>query len=174
MAALDYVRLEGASTANRILKDLEFKVRRRIVTAAVRAGCRELIKEVRARCPVDRGHLKKQFRTSVKMQRATGQVIGKVKPKPTKGQRAKGQGHAGRYLHFVVGGTKPHQIPKPGRQAVMLVGGQPYSRIDHPGARPRPFMDEAARFGMPHAMRAFTLKMDERMRKELLKIRATT
>lgn len=165
------VRLEGADTANKILRHLEFKIQRRVVTAAVRAGMAEVRKEARARAPVDTGQLQRQLGVSVSMDRVSGKVSGKLRAKRFKGQKKKGAAAAGRYVHLVVAGTRPHEI-KPSAAAALVVGGSPYTRVDHPGAKPRPFLDEAARAAFPHAVRAFTFKLDERIAVEAAKARA--
>jgi HK97 gp10 family phage protein len=165
------IRLEGANMANDVLQTIEMKARRRVVTAAVRAGCKEIVKEARARCPVDKGDLRRQIRTtSVKTNKVTGQVTGTVKPKQTKSHKKKGQARAGRYLHFVTAGTKPHDIT-PKRMIALKVGGQIVSRVEHPGARAQPFMDRAIKAAWVSATRAFDFKFDERMIKETMKAR---
>ena len=57
------VRIEGLAELERKLKQFPTKLQRRAVTAAMRAGAREIVKEVKARAPVDSGALKRNVGT---------------------------------------------------------------------------------------------------------------
>lgn len=165
------VRIEGATVADKTLRDIEFAARRRVVSAAVRAGNAVIIREARNLAPVRTGNLRRQIRGTVKMDRVSGRVYGYVRARATKAQRTKGVQSAARYAHLVVAGTKPHEIPARPRGAMQLPGGF-FTRVMHPGARPRPFMEQAASNVFSDAVRAFDFKFSERLIVEINKARA--
>ena len=160
------VELKGVRSTYETLKDMEFKIVRKILQSAVRAGMAEIRTTARKLAPVETGLLRKQLTSSAKTDRVTGTVVGTLKPKRTKAARAKGKAHSGRYLHLVVGGTKEHGI------SAARFKGQYYSRVQHPGAKPQPFMDQAVSISYRAALISFNAKLDERVLKEAAKLRA--
>lgn len=160
------VRIEGAETTNKILRGLDFKIRRNIVQAATRAGMGVIRTDARRAAPSRTGLLRRQLTVSVKTDRVTGTVTGRLKPKRTKSARNKGVKHSGHYHHIVIGGAKPHEI-KGG-----VIGGNYYSSISHPGLPPRPWMDRVVNSSYRMALNAFAAKLDERVAKEAMKARA--
>jgi len=145
-------RLEGVSEALMALKSLEYKAKRRVVTAAVRAGLKVARREARMRVPVISGVLKKSIRTSVRLNRKTGTVMGKVEVgKSTKAMKKKGM--SAYYAHMVHGGTKPHKITV--YRGAMNTPTGIYDRVDHPGSRANPFMEEAGNAAFHEAVREF-------------------
>ena len=166
------VRIDGLQETKRMLAKLEQKARRRVVTSAVRAGNREVIKTARAEAPVDTGTLKRQIRQTIKMDRMRGIVRGTVKPKRTKSQRKKGQGAQGRVLHIIVGGARPHVI-RPKKANALAFGGGAVKEVQHPGHKGNPFMDRAFRVSHARATRAFSKAFREKMDSEIQKARVT-
>lgn len=167
------IHLEGATVAVESLKELEFAVRRRVVSAAVRASNAEIVREARKLAPVATGLLAKSIRGTVKMDRASGRVYGYVRAKRSAGQSKKakeGDKNPARYAHLVIGGTKPHSIQKGDKSEMLALPGGWYTRVWHPGIKPRPFMEQAASNVFPHAVRAFELKLEERLIVETTKI----
>lgn len=159
------VRVEGLEQAQTALKRLEYNARRRVVSAGVRAANAEAVKRARSAAPVDQGNLRRQIRASVRIDRKSGKVIGRVRPKATKTEKGKGHSKAAAYLHLVIRGTKPHGIGGP-----VVIGGQIVSRVQHPGARPNPFMDRAAQAAFTPSVAAFTRKFREKMEAETKKV----
>jgi len=53
-----------------------------------------------------------------------------------------------RYIYPVVAGQRPHEIlpgtRTPGARALRLGEGRFAARVSHPGARPQPYLDQAA------------------------------
>lgn len=164
------VRVEGLAEAREILQRLPHNIIRNAVTAAVRAGNRVVIMEARRQAPIgDTGRLAKSIRGSVKFDRHRGIVYGSVRPKNTKKERKTGK--ATYYGKFVIGGTRPHVIPKEGTDA-MAIKGNVFARIEHPGAKANPFMDRAAHMAFDGAVAAFRKKYAERAEAETAKLRA--
>lgn len=168
------VRIDGADWAVEMLKQMEFAIRRRCLSAAIRAANAVMVKEARQRAPVGKtGMLKKQIRQGVKMYRDSGIVYGYIKSGARKKERKKGAETASRYAHLVMGGTNPHSIQK-GDQAEMLkLPGGWYTKVQHPGAKPNPFMEEAAKASFKAAINAFESKLEERINVEQQKLSAS-
>jgi len=57
------IRIRGLAELTRELKAFPLKLQRRALTNAMRAGAREIVKEVKARAPVDTGALKRNVGT---------------------------------------------------------------------------------------------------------------
>jgi len=166
------VHVEGVREAVEVLKKLEFAARRRVVSAAVRAANAVIVKTARSLAPVGKtGLLKKQIRGSVKFQPGSGVVWGDIRSHATKAQRKRGGPNAGKYAHLVIGGTRPHSIEKGATGAMLALPSGFYSRVMHPGARPRPFMDQAANAAFREAINAFGWKMDQALAKEIEKVK---
>lgn len=166
------VHIEGVEGALEVLKQLEFAARRRVVSAAVRASNAVVVKEAKSLAPVGKtGKLKKQIRGTVKMQPASGIVYGTIRSGATKAMRKKGVKSAARYAHLVIGGTKPHSIQKGDEGAMLALPGGYYTRLNHPGAKPRPFMEQAANQVFQAAINAFGFKLDEALAKEIEKVK---
>lgn len=163
------LRLEGADLYREALTTLEMAARRRIVTAATRAGAKEILTVARRMAPVRSGRLRRQLASSIKFDRVNGKVTATIKAKKTKADKREGARHAGRYLHLVVSGTKPHEISPANRDA-LAIGVHAYARITHPGARGRPFLDTAADAVWRDSVRAFDFKFSERLIIEINKL----
>lgn len=153
------IAMTGIDQAMRNLRTLDRKMARRIVSAGVRAADKEIVKEARLLSPVRSGALRRSIRASVKMNRATGSVVGTIKSKTTAAMKRKG--YDAYYAHMVVGGTKPHDIPHATFQ------GHSYAIVHHPGTRPNPFMERAARRVFSRAVAAFSKKLKEKLDAEV-------
>lgn len=165
------MNIRGAEYADKTLRDLGYKIARRITTNATRAGTNVIRDIARKMAPVDTGLLRKRIGSSVKVNRVSGTAIGTVKGRRTKGQRKKGEAHTNRYLHLVVAGTKAHDIEPSEEKKSIRVNGKPYEKVRHPGSRANPFMDRAARIGFRPSLVAFENKLDEGIIKETTKAR---
>jgi hypothetical protein len=169
------MHIEGADTAQRVLRHLQFAARRRVVTAATRAGCKEIVLIARRMAPVRTGMMKRQISTSVKFDRIRGKVAGTVRVKRTRAMKRDDKRAAARYVHLVVGGARAHEIPRadaPEHVALRTQHGF-FTRVQHPGMKPRPFMDQAANVGWRAAVAAFSAKFDEALLKEEAKAKVT-
>lgn len=189
------IRIEGVARAVANLRSLEYNTRRRVVSAAVRAANAVVVKEARAQAPRRRGALAASIRGSLKLDRSTGTLVGAIAFKSTKAQKRKGWDAF--YAHMVIGGTKPHQIPRSHKVARLrkekygggkdmryaanrgtiarryaVFGGRVYSRVQHPGIKPNPFMERTADTSFTAAVAAFQTKFSEAMEAEIAKLSA--
>lgn len=162
------IHIEGATVAVQSLKDLEFAARRRVVSAAVRASNRAIVAEAKKLAPVGTGLLRKQIRGTVQMDRSSGRVYGYVRARASTAQKTKGVTNAARYVHLVVGGAKAHAIERKDKN--LAVGTGFFTRVWHPGIKPRPFMEQAASAAFGQAISDFSEKFEEALVKETTKI----
>lgn len=153
------VSVEGIDRAVRNLHTLERKMIRRIVSSGVRAADKEIVTEARLLAPVRTGALRRSIRASVKMDRVRGAVVGTIQSKSTKSMKRKGQDAY--YAHMVVGGTRPHDIKH------ATFEGRTYAVVHHPGAKPNPFMERAARHVFARAVNAFNKAFNEKLNIEV-------
>ena len=165
------VHIEGADFAVEALKQVEFAVRRRVLSAAVRAANAVVVREAKLLAPTGAtGMLKKQIRGTVKFDPRGGLITGHVRSAATKKQRGKGIHNAARYAHLVIGGTKPHVIQRAEDGPALATPSGFYTRIQHPGSKPRPFMEQAADKCFREAVAHFESKLEERLNIEVQKI----
>jgi HK97 gp10 family phage protein len=165
------IHIEGATTAVQSLKELEFNARRRVVSAAVRASNAVIVREAKKLAPTDTGLLQRSIRGTVKMDRVSGRVYGYVRAKRSAGQKKKakeGDKNPARYAHLVIGGTKAHEIKRD--KGGLAIGTGFYTRVWHPGIKPRPFMEQAASNAFQEAISDFSEKFQEALTKETTKI----
>jgi HK97 gp10 family phage protein len=167
------VKVTGVGQAVTNLKTLEYNARRRVVSAAVRAANAVVVRTAKTHAPRKTGTLASSIRGSLKLERSTGSVVGTVTFKSTKAQKEKGRDAW--YAHIVIGGSKPHVIPRQGRnkkgaRRYAVIAGQPYSRAKHPGTKPNPFMERAAEAAFTPAVSAFERRFSEAMETEIRKL----
>lgn len=145
----DLVRVKGLSELERFLDDLPAKLQSNVMRGALRAGAKQILEAAMARVPlgppssenasVYGGHygaLRASLRVSTKVK------DGKVTASVIAGGKSKKSGASVYYAHFVEYGTRPHTITAANRKALSL-GGLFFQSVEHPGARPRPFMRPA-------------------------------
>lgn len=166
----DYVRasIEGLAKAERAMRNLDLKARRRVASAGVRAGAKVIVRKARSEAPRRRGFLARQIHSRLKYDRASGTVSAIIKPRRTKAQARKGQRVRGNVLHLVVGGTSPHLI-RTRRKSALTVGGSLYEEVMHPGARANPFMDRAAQSSFTESTKAFQKAFGQKLEAEARK-----
>jgi len=133
-----------------MLKSLPAKIERNIMRAALRAGAAEFRTAAKANVPVESGALRRSIKVS------TGTKNGRVTA------RLKVGGKLAPHAHLVEYGTKPHTITAP-QGGGLTVGGNVVSSVDHPGARPHPFMRPAFDTKPPAAIAAVGSKIRERL-----------
>jgi len=161
------MRVRGIEKAMHNLRTLEYRAQRRVVMASVRAANQALVKVSRGYAPRLSGAMAKGIRGSARLDRARGAVVGKVRVKATKSMRRKGQNPY--YAHMVIGGTKPHVIPKRPR-GVVAFGGRVYRTVHHPGSKGNDFFERAARVAFPQAVDKFEKKLGQALEKEIAKL----
>ena len=151
--------IAGGRELDAFLQQLPVKVEKNILRAALRAGVNEY-KGVAARgVPVDEGDLKRSLRVTTRVKKGTVYASLKV------------GGRAAPHAHLVEFGTKPHKI-RPKSKKALSFGGKAAREVNHPGARPQPFMRPAADTAPGSAISAVASKIRERMTKENLNTRA--
>lgn len=136
--------IEGVGQTLRNLRELPRAVQNQVLRPAVTRAAQPVLKEARVLAPVGDGltpdgrqrpHLAKTLRkTRAKVYRKTGTVLVVLGPEKNKAPHS----------HLVHDGTKSHTIVL-GKAAVLknviLPAG---TKIEHPGAKENPFMDDAA------------------------------
>lgn len=119
--------VHGLAELNRALDALPAAAQRAIYRRAMGQAMNVFRDEARARAPKVTGSLRKQIRSSRDVK--GGRVVGKVTS-------------ASPRSHLVEFGTKAHMIKARLRKALKFLGG--FARhVNHPGARPKPFMRPA-------------------------------
>ena len=130
------IQISGLDRVDKAFKDLEWKVKKRVLKKAVRSGLKPAHKEVKNAAPKDTKSLSRAFKISVNMKPSSDRVTGNVKvDKKRSYQTGKGRKRPIRYMHFVTLGTPPHQIAK-GK-----IRGEWKSDIAHPGQRADDFLN---------------------------------
>lgn len=132
----DTVQIKGLAELQRALDTLPAKIEANIMRGAVRAGVKVIAEAAAANAPVQTGSLKLDFNVGTRSK--AGMVTGRLVV--GRGRKSKGgTKKAAFYAHFVEFGTKPHRI-KARRGKALAIG---VSAVNHPGARPKPFLRPA-------------------------------
>lgn len=92
------IEIKGVDELLRKLRQLPEKVQKRVVVGAVRAAAKPLIKEARAKVPVDTGNLKKSIGVTKRRSKNKNIIHFSISPR-------KGGKYNGFYGHFVEFGT---------------------------------------------------------------------
>ena len=155
------IKVEGIEKANRNLKQLEYKVRKKVIRKAVREGSKVALKAIRAEVPKETGALGRSFHVKVDVDRRTGSVTGQAKQnrkrKATKSDRGN---MPSRYLHLVVLGSSPHEI-RPRARALVIADNVLRAGASHPGAKANDFVGRAARRSERQSLQRFTVVYGE-------------
>jgi len=151
MADEEFIR--GGRELGQFLQGLPVKVEKNILRAALRAGVNEFKAEIKQNVPVDSGALRSSVKVSVKSKRGT--VYAQVKVGGKKAPHA----------HLVEFGTKPHKI-RAKKNHALAFGGAVIQEVDHPGAKPHPFVRPAFDSKSQAAIAATGNKIRERLTKE--------
>ena len=124
------IRVKGLADLNKFLQQLPAKVEQSVLRGALRAGANVVMAEAKANVPVDSGQLRDGVKVSTNSRR--GRVTAKVK---ATGKHA----HIAPWLEY---GTAAHKITaKKGKG--LFFGGLFVKGVQHPGARPKPFLRPA-------------------------------
>jgi HK97 gp10 family phage protein len=145
--------IAGGRELDDLLRTLAPNIHKNIMRAALRAGANEIKDGAKAGVPVKTGNLRKSLGVT------TGSKGGVVTAK------LKARGKLAPYATLVEFGTRPHKI-KPKKKGGLTVGGNIVAEVDHPGARPRPFMRPAFDSKAAPAVAAVAAKIRERLTKE--------
>lgn len=138
------VRLDGDKELMRALASVTGREQEVVVKRATNRSMRPVVKEARRNAPVETGLLRKSIGARTKWyrkgaERGSGVAVTVVGPR--KGFKVDGRNPA-MYAHLVHGGTQPHEIV-PGEARALTVGGVTIMAVQHPGAKPNPFLGDA-------------------------------
>lgn len=161
--------IDGLDALNQALQDLPAKIEARVLRGGLRAGANEILAEAKALCPVSppSAYNKKlygarmgELRDSLRI--STGVRNGKVSAKIKAGNKKAW------YAHLVEFGSARHRI-QPSTKKSLVLGGLFRSSIDHPGAKPSPFMRRAMDRKSGAALRTMAEYMRIRVPREIKK-----
>lgn len=172
------VHVHGLAELQKAMDEFPAKIEQNIMRGALRAGANVIAEEARRLVPVQSGQLRESIRVSVRPLPG-GRIVATVKAgdrfkvykggvalkgAPYRTKRSSGgyDYHAPFYAHFVEFGTARHWI-KPKNRKSLFIAGLLREIVDHPGARPRPFMRPA----LDAKARAAVEAMAEYIRKRL-------
>lgn len=143
----------GGKELDAFLQTLAPKVEKNIMRGALRAGVNEFKTEVKANVPVHDGDLRDSVRVSTRSKRGTVYASLKVGNKKAW------------YARLVEFGTRPHKIT-PKKAGALTIGGALAVSVDHPGAKPHPFVRPAFDSRAGRAIAAVAAKIRARLTKE--------
>lgn len=147
-------KINGLAELMAALDQLPQKLARNVLRGAFRAGAKVMAADAQASVPVRSGLLRDSIRVTTRVK--GGRVTGTVRA-GSKGGKAR---KVARHAHLVEFGTAPHVIQaQPGRALAVGV-----SKVQHPGARPTPFMRPALDNKGTAAARAAAEYVRERLR----------
>ncbi len=142
------ITVKGLDELQKFLDQLPAKVEKNVLRGALRAGAKPVLAAAKSGAPVGppsgenarlyggrAGALRDSLRISVNAKR--GKVTASVKA----GGSSKG-GPDVYYARFVEYGTRPHTIAAANKGFLAFAGGV-YKSVEHPGARPKPFLRPA-------------------------------
>lgn len=125
----------------RAMKELPERVYAKVVGQAANYAMTPVLKDARRRCPRRDGLLAKSLGKKLKKYKRSGSAVVLVGPRKGFKDIQTGADPVN-YAHLVEFGTGPHRIPDPGtglKIGPIVIRGT----VDHPGARPQPFLRPA-------------------------------
>ena len=152
--------LKGGDDLERRLRRLDDKMEKKIKKQAVKAAGKPIVTAARALVRRESGILAESLGSFTRTYRggSTVAIVGprrrfRVRQKVELTGASKGREPAN-YAHLVEGGTKPHFMPK------AVIGGVVLTAFQHPGTRPRRFMEPAWDANKNKALRVMAKKLD--------------
>lgn len=124
---MSLVHVKGLDQLDKFLQELPVKLERNVLRGALRAGAKVIHQVAAGNIRRDSGELAASLKVSTRAH--AGEVKATVYTKVF-------------YARFVEYGTRPHRIEPKNRRALALGGGF-VGAVDHPGARPHPFLRPA-------------------------------
>ena len=124
------VHVTGLSDLQKFLDELPAKIERNIMRGALRAGMNQIKPVAQANVSKVSGLLAAGLKVGTRSKNGT--VFATLR---TTGKHA----FVARWVEF---GTKPHKI-EPKKAKALTLGGMRFQSVQHPGARPRPFLRPA-------------------------------
>lgn len=148
----------GGANLDALLQTLPAKMETNVMRSALRAGAAVYLAQVKQNIPVQQGYLRQSARITTRKSR-DGQVSASVKV----------GNQLAFYAHMVEFGTRAHIIA-PKRGALQIGGQFVAGAVEHPGARPHPFMRPAADEKFTAAVAAVQKKIRDRLRAQGLDV----
>lgn len=124
---MSLVHVKGFEQLDKFLQELPAKVEKNVLRGGLRAGARVVQAVAAGNIRTDSGELAASLKVSTRAR--GGEVKATVYTKVF-------------YARWVEYGTRPHRIEPKNRRALALGGGF-VGAVDHPGARPHPFLRPA-------------------------------
>lgn len=139
--------VKGGRELAAFLDQLPAKIQRNVMRGALRAGAAAILPAARSAIRSQDGVLADSLKTRTALRGgvATARVYTRAF-----------------YARFVEYGTRPHTITAKNRKG-LSVGGLFFQSVDHPGARPRPFMRPALDQNAGAAVQAAAAYIKERL-----------
>jgi HK97 gp10 family phage protein len=166
------IRMSGLADLQKILDELPAKIEANVLRGGLRAGAKVIEEEAKRLVPIGEprvtrtkggeptlhrpGELRKSIRVSMRSKKGIVQAMVKAGNKDAW------------YAHLVEFGTARHWI-KPKNRKSLVLAGLMRELVDHPGARPKPFMRPAFDAKAQAAIQAMADYMNKRLPKELRK-----
>lgn len=151
--------IKGGKELDAMLASLAPKIEKNILRAALRSGAVVFRQEAKSKAPVDSGALRKSIKVSVGTKK--GRITAKLKV----------GGKLAPHAMLVEYGTKPHKIAPKGAGG-LLIGGNVVGAVDHPGAKPHPFVRPTFDEKSTPAIAAVAAKIRERLTREGINVPA--
>lgn len=124
------VHIKGLKELQTFLDQLAPKMEANVVRGALRAGMKEVLADAKAGAAVSSGLLRDGLKISMRIK--GGRVTASLRA----------TGKHGYLAHWIEFGTAAHEIrPKGGKS--LFIAGAFSSVVNHPGAKPKPFMRPA-------------------------------
>lgn len=143
--------IKGGAELQKFLNTLPAKIEQNIMRSALRAGANDLKQAAKDNINDVSGDLAKSVRVGVRTR--GGKIRATVKAGDAKAY----------YVHMVEYGTSAHEIIS---KSGLAVNGQVFTKINHPGAAPHPFMRPAVDSNTQSAINAITNQVKKRLTKE--------
>lgn len=162
------VEIKGMAELHKTLQELPAKIERNVLRGGLRAGAKVMETEAARLCPeglptfdsvkrgARQGELKRSIRVTMRASKGTVRA------------QLKAGNKIAWYAHLVEFGTARHWI-KPKNRKSLFLAGLFKEVIDHPGARPKPFMRPAFDGKWRAAIDAMAGYVRDRLPKELRK-----
>lgn len=140
----------GGRALDDALKTLSPKIEKNIMRSALRAGVNVIKNEAKQEVPVRTGTLRKSLKVSTRSKNGTVTAV------------LKADSRVAPHAHLVEFGTRPHKI-KPRNGDALVIGGHVVADVEHPGARPKPFLRPSFDSKAPQAIAAVAEQIRKRL-----------
>lgn len=152
------VEVKGLADLHKALQELPANIERNVLRGALRSGGQIIRDEAQRLVPVDKGDLRNSIRVSMRVRSKAGWVNANIKAGDKKAW----------YAHLLEFGTARHWI-KPKNRKSLFLAGLFREVVDHPGAKPKPFMRPAFDGKARAAIQAMADYIRARLPRELKK-----